>query len=173
MKPLPIVCSVLAVMASPVSATPFGIAEGTPLSSLTVLSKAGEKTYYVAVPIPNEMLVSYAVIATPRQGVCAIIARTAPSQAFKNTRIVRSKLEQSLSRYGTPKQVKFGSNAPFMHMTSRDFPLQWSKGLPNRLSSIVLETIEEDRAFIVELSYFYKNMTGCSRDIPKGLDTGL
>ncbi len=166
-------CIILAALPTASLAAPFGIGAGTPIKSLDVQARYGQKSFVVRPPKLDSNFSEYIAIATPPHGVCAVIGRTGSFINFSEARAKQSMLTKLLSKYGKSKQIRPGKRAPLIHMTSSDFPRQWKGRLPYNLDSIIVETVEENERFVVELSYFYQNMAKCDNWVPNGDREGL
>jgi hypothetical protein len=141
--------------------SPFGIPQGTPIKSLKIIRMSSASRYVVVPPIKNSNFEKYTVIATPKSGVCAILAS---SREYDNANDAEQEFDdivRLLNVYGKSHNVKFGSEWPILEMNSRYLPVEWNTALPNGLDSIVAEPIKRGAAFTVEVSYVYRNIRRC------------
>ena len=166
-------CLTLALVPSNAQAAPFGITEGQSIKSLKVQERFGEKSFVISPPRPNSNFSEYVAIATPLHGVCAVIGRTNSFSTFRDAYAKQSVLTKLLSKYGKSTAVRPGERAPLVYTTPNDLPRQWKGQLPYGLDSITIETVGENKRFVVELAYFYNNITKCQNWVPKGDKEGL
>lgn len=173
MKTLALAIATACLSASSAFAAPFGIPQGTPIKTLKVIKSYGGKSFVVMPPTPNPKFSEYDVIATPVHGVCAVIGTTQPYRDYKLAYQEQGQIEKLLARYGKSKPVRPGPQAPRLYMRPSEGPVMWKGGLPDHLSEIVLETIEQGGTFYVQLQYFYRNMSQCKNWEPQQDHSGL
>ena len=157
-------------------AAPFGIEQGTKISSLKVLRKRGTKTYDIEPTERNSNFDTYGVVATPAHGVCAVIARTKAVQGWPQAKSKRDELAKLLSKYGKPHHVKPDLN-DMRALSARppidSYDLEWRDRLAPPLSAVLLEVTSSNDGLVVGLTYFYRNMAQCSNWKPKQDGRGL
>ncbi|MGO4411287.1 MULTISPECIES: hypothetical protein [unclassified Brevundimonas] len=91
--------------------SPFGIAFGAPLDSLSVLSDLGQGGYIVEAPAPHPLFNRYVVRASPRLGIVWIkgVGAEIENDNFGTvTRGAADRVAEQLSqKYGRPKKTDF------------------------------------------------------------------
>jgi hypothetical protein len=155
------------------AAGPFGVTMGQPASRYNSIREYGSKYFVISPPTENSNFVKYTLMATPIHGTCAIFAETQEFEKVDDANDKFFEIAKLFAKYGKSKTVKPGPNWPLLHSTSRNFPKEWSTGLPNNIDSIVLETEQKDNQFKVVASYFFKNFKGCSNWEPKQDGAGI
>lgn len=162
-------------------AAPFGIAMGTPVNQLTVVSTESPNTYKIRVPIPNSEFESYTVIAPPGIGVCKIIAVGRDHTGDHDGMAIRatySDLKTALaSKYGPSKEFDFIKNgalwsgdtefAMSLRQNERILSSFWTAGygsaLPGDLTGVMIEGhATSASSTYVNIVYEYANFTQCS-----------
>lgn len=163
---------------------PFGFRKGMPISELEALPHSKEDKYYYIVhkpPKTNYNLKEYAVIATPKHGVCFIKASTLTFDTDK----YGDDLRNIYKRLETPLKNKYGVNSSLDTLKDGslwDAPEHWMMGMlkgerklngywsssagsdmPVGLKGILLSAKAESLySARIELSYEFDNFDECT-----------
>jgi hypothetical protein len=174
--------AVAAGLATPAHSAPFGIKAGTPISSLRVISRLGERYYVVRPPQPNTTFDKYIVDAAPGVGACRVTAETKPlaiTPAELQDRFTALRKNLSL-KYGVGRGIIPAEPERLMNIAPRDLDLLsdniWKSTpehpLPDRLGSIYLRQLhtlgEQPRK--LSLTYVFENAAQCDNFV-RGQDT--
>ena len=149
------------VLAEPAGASPFGISQGTPISSLKIVRKLSPRSFEVSPTVKNRNFDLYEVFAAPPSGVCAISAYTpagTPETASDNFR----QIVRLYGVYGRNHTVKTGRRSDLLNLRPSDFPREWSEKLPHNLASIVVEIVKVNDQHRVEVNYTFRNIRRCN-----------
>jgi len=181
MKRKTFLSAVLILAAGTAIAGPFGLNKGDSLSKLKThgLEPIGTSGLYraKAVPNPHPQFDFYAVVATPEEGLCKIIARTDEistsvygSELKDRFEAIRDALEAKYGKGETYDKLRAGSiwDEPKDWMTAlvkkeRTLVTYWVDGTyPDGIESITLEASADDRSSgDIRLVYELDNFSAC------------
>jgi hypothetical protein len=159
-------------------AGPFGLDFGAPITNTKIVRQVDATTYYISPPEPNSEFESYAVVATPNDGICKIIGigKTHIGAGETEIRAAFDSLTSALTlKYGTPSNSfdflhvgaiwkNPGEFAMSLRQHERSLVSFWDLGITNtnQIGSILLEAdgTARDKTFL-RLGYEGRNYKSC------------
>lgn len=166
------------------SAQPFGIAQGTPTSQLTINKEVRSFVYQITPKVSHPDFESYQVLSTPEHGVCKLVAlgHTMESDSYGEqvTNVAERITDQISSKYGISRLFNFLKKGSIwkdpndwsmaVYKNERTYSRYWDKeeksNLQNGIQAITLrvQALSNDQTYVT-LTFEFENASKCISSI--------